>query len=96
MPDPIGVSMRMIRFFLPRIEYVLLAAIFVGIAVSGPRILNLDGDLPRHLLTGHLILQTHHVPTTDIFSFRTIGYPSVPHEWMSQVSIRRRRRVRSA
>lgn len=77
--------MKLIRFFLPRIEYILFAAIFWGIAANGPKILNLDGDLPRHILTGSLILQTHHVSTTDIFSFRTVGYPSIPHEWLSQV-----------
>src|SRR5512146_888011 len=77
--------MRILRFFLPRIEYILLAAIFWGIIANGPKILNFDGDLPRHILTGNLILQTHRVSTTDIFSFRTIGFPSFPHEWLSQV-----------
>jgi hypothetical protein len=77
--------MKLVRFFLPRIEYILLIAIFWGIVASGPRILNFDGDLPRHILTGNLILQTRHVPTTDIFSFRTTGRPSFPHEWLSQV-----------
>ena len=77
--------MKFFRFFLPRIEYILFAAIFWGIAANGPRILNFDGDLPRHILTGTLILQTHHVSTTDIFSFRTMGFPSIPHEWLSQV-----------
>jgi hypothetical protein len=77
--------MRLIRFFLPRIEYILFAGIFWGIAASGPRILNFDGDLPRHILTGSLILQTHEVALTDIFSFRTAGYPSIPHEWLAQV-----------
>ena len=77
--------MKLIRFFLPRIEYILFAATFWGIAANGNRILNFDGDLPRHILMGNLILQTHHVSTTDIFSFRTVGYPSIPHEWLSQV-----------
>jgi hypothetical protein len=77
--------MRLIRFFLPKIEYILLATIFWGIVASGPKILNFDGDLPRHILTGNLILQTQQVHTTDIFSFRTVGYPSFPHEWLSQV-----------
>jgi hypothetical protein len=77
--------MKLLRFFLPRIEYIFLMAIFWGVVANGPRILNFDGDLPRHILTGNLILQTHHVSTTDIFSFRTIGYPSFPHEWLSQV-----------
>ncbi len=77
--------MKLVRFFLPRIEYILLIAVFWGIAASGPRILNFDGDLPRHILTGNLILQTRHVSTTDIFSFRTTGRPRFPHEWLSQV-----------
>ncbi|MGZ9223796.1 MAG: hypothetical protein ACXW4Q_16955, partial [Anaerolineales bacterium] len=77
--------MNLTRFFLPRIEYILFAAIFWGIATNGHRILNFDGDLPRHILTGKLILQTHHISTTDLFSFRTVGYPSIPHEWLSQV-----------
>src|SRR5688500_8656495 len=76
--------MKLIRFFLPRIEYILFAATFWGIAANGHRILNFDGDLPRHILTGRLILQTQQVSTTDIFSFRTVGYPSIPHEWLSQ------------
>ncbi len=80
-----NVSMRLLRFFLPRIEYILFIALFWGIVASGPRILNFDGDLPRHILTGNLILQTHRVLTTDIFSFRTAGFPSFPHEWLSQV-----------
>lgn len=77
--------MKLVRFFLPRIEYILLIAVFWGIVASGPRILNFDGDLPRHILTGTLILQTGRVSTTDIFSFRTEGHPSFPHEWLSQV-----------
>ena len=77
--------MKWLRFFVPRMEYILLAAIFWGIVASGPRILNFDGDLPRHIRTGQLILQTGRVSTTDIFSFRTTGFPSFPHEWLSQV-----------
>ncbi len=77
--------MKLLHFFLPRIEYILFIAVFWGIAASGPRILNFDGDLPRHILTGNVILQTWHVPTTDIFSFRTTGRPAFPHEWLSQV-----------
>lgn len=77
--------MKVVRFFLPRISYILLGAIFLGIAASGPKILNFDGDLPRHILFGNLVLQTKQVPTTDLFSYRTIGKPSTPHEWLSEV-----------
>jgi len=77
--------MKVIRFLLPRIEYILFAAIFWGIASMGPILLNSDGDLPRHLLVGKMIRATHTVELIDIFSFRTTGYPSIPHEWLAQV-----------
>src|SRR4026208_260242 len=77
--------MKLFRFFMPRIEYILLAAIFWGIAASGPKILNFDGDLPRHLLTGRLILESGEVPHFDLFSYRTVNKPGIPHEWLAQV-----------
>src|SRR5512139_3228127 len=77
--------MKPIRFVLPRLEYILFMALFWSIAANGPKILNFDGDLPRHLLLGRLIRETGRVPLTDTFSFRTVGYPSIPHEWLSQV-----------
>lgn len=66
-------------------EYVLLMVLFWSIAASGPRILNFDGDLPRHILLGRLIRESKSIPLTDTFSFRTEGFPSIPHEWLSQV-----------
>src|SRR4026209_40502 len=77
--------MRLIRFLIPRIEYILFAAMFWGIASTGPILLNSDGDLPRHLLVGKLIRTTYQVHVTDIFSYRTMGLPSIPHEWLAQV-----------
>lgn len=77
--------MQLIRFLIPKVEYILFGAVFWGVVVNGARILNFDGDLPRHILMGNLILQTREVTTTDVFSFRTTGYPSYPHEWLSQV-----------
>jgi hypothetical protein len=79
--------MKRIQFFFPRLEYVVLLALFWSIAANGPRLLNFDGDLPRHLLLGRLIRETRSVPLTDTFSFRTEGLPSVPHEWLSQVAL---------
>ncbi|HEU0293306.1 MAG TPA: hypothetical protein VFR47_11260 [Anaerolineales bacterium] len=77
--------MKIIQFFMPRIEYVLFAAMLWGIASTGPLLLNSDGDLPRHLLVGKLIRATHEIHLTDIFSYRTEGVPSIPHEWLAQV-----------
>jgi hypothetical protein len=77
--------MKFIQFFIPRIEYILFAAMFWGIASTGPILLNSDGDLPRHLLVGKLIWTTREIHSTDIFSYRTTGFPSIPHEWLAQV-----------
>lgn len=77
--------MSRIRFLLPRLEYIVLLALFWSTAANGPRLLNFDGDLPRHLLLGQLIRETRSAPTTDTFSFRTEGFPSIPHEWLAQV-----------
>jgi hypothetical protein len=79
--------MKLMKSIIPRLEYVVLAALFWSIAASGPKILNFDGDLPRHLLVGRLIRETRSIPLTDTFSFRTVGYPSFPHEWLSQVML---------
>ncbi|MDK1028265.1 MAG: hypothetical protein QGD96_02915 [Anaerolineae bacterium] len=77
--------MNLQRLLIPRLEYIFLAAVFWGIAASGPSILNFDGDLPRHLLVGQQTIQSLNVSTIDIFSFRTEGLPSYPHEWLAQV-----------
>jgi hypothetical protein len=78
-------QMKRLQFFFPRLEYVVLIALFWSLCANGPRLLNFDGDLPRHLLVGRLIRETRSIPLTDTFSFRTVGFPSVPHEWLSQV-----------
>ena len=77
--------MKLISRFIPRLEHIFFAAVFWGIAANGHRLLNFDGDLPRHLLMGKLILQDRSVPTVDIFSFRTTGFRAIPHEWLSQI-----------
>jgi hypothetical protein len=49
--------------------------------------LNLDGDFPRHLLTGKYILENRTVPTTELFIHPYLNQPSVSHssEWLSDV-----------
>lgn len=70
---------------LPRLEEVLFLALFIGVVVNGPRLLNADGDLGRHLTIGTYILQNLIIPTRDIFSNTMLGQPLTPHEWLSQV-----------
>lgn len=51
----------------------------------GPRMMNMDGDLGRHLTVGRAILESGRIPTQDLFSHTMAGEPLVPHEWLSQV-----------
>ena len=48
------------------------------------RVLNADGDLPRHLVVGEHILQ-HGPRFADVFSFTRAGEPFLAYEWLSQV-----------
>jgi hypothetical protein len=47
--------------------------------------LNLDGDLPRHLLMGKYILQNQSIPTTELFIYPYLNQPYVSHEWLTDV-----------
>jgi len=49
--------------------------------------LNLDGDLPRHLLTGKYILENRTIPTTELFIHPYLNRPNISHssEWLSDV-----------
>lgn len=46
-----------------------------------------DLDMWWHLKTGQVIWSSHHIPTTDLFSYTTNHHAWVPHEWLSQVLI---------
>ena len=73
-------------FLVPRLEDVLFVAIFLLVVALGPRLLNVDGDLGRHLTIGEHILQTGRIPTTDVFSHTMSGEELTPHEWLAQVA----------
>jgi hypothetical protein len=71
--------------FLPRLSDILFFAIFLAVLAMGPRMLNMDGDLPRHLLTGRIILETKTIPTVEQFVYPYEGRPYVSHEWLTDV-----------
>ena len=48
-------------------------------------ITEIKGDLGMHLLTGKIILQTHSVPTTNLFSYTYPNFPFINHHWLSEV-----------
>jgi hypothetical protein len=73
------------RYLLPRLGDVLFIALFVGVIALGPRLMNMDGDLGRHLTIGGYILDSLTIPTQDIFSHTMSGLHLTPHEWLAQV-----------
>ena len=72
-------------YSLPRLQDLLFISIFVAALLLGPRMLNMDGDLPRHLLTGQFILETKTIPTTEPFAYPYQGKPYVSHEWLTDI-----------
>lgn len=77
-------SPRMIKF-LPRLQDIFFAALFFAILLLGSRMLNLDGDLPRHLLFGKIILEERSVPNSEPLIYPYEGRHYVSHEWLVQV-----------
>lgn len=75
----------LLRFLMPNIQVVFWAALFFGILNMGPRLMNMDGDIGRHLTIGQWILSTRSIPTSDVFSHTMAGEPLTPHEWLAQV-----------
>ena len=71
--------------FLPHFQDVLFFSIFFAAIALGPRMLNQDGDLPRHLAIGRYVLAGHLPPVNDIFSHTVPGAPFAPHKWLSGV-----------
>lgn len=75
-----------IQYLLPRLDAALFGMLFIGVLLLGPRMLNVDGDLGRHITIGNYILQQREIPMRDLFSHTMSGEPVVPHEWLAQVS----------
>lgn len=76
---------RLLAFLLPGLGDVLWIGIFMGVIGLGPQMMNIDGDLGRHLTIGAYILDHGQVPVVDLFSHTRLGEPLTPHEWLSQL-----------
>ncbi|MEN6408163.1 MAG: hypothetical protein ABFD44_00460, partial [Anaerolineaceae bacterium] len=70
---------------MPTLQLMIFIAVFGGVLALGPRLLNMDGDLGRHITVGNYILDQRSIPTRDVFSFTMPGQPLVPHEWLADV-----------
>lgn len=46
-----------------------------------------DPDLWWHLRIGQVIWTTHHIPLKDLFSWTTGNHSSIPHEWLTELSM---------
>lgn len=76
---------RLCNCLLPRLQDILFISIFFAAILLGPRMLNMDGDLPRHLAIGKFVLQGNFPPINDIFSHTRANTPFAPHKWLSGV-----------
>lgn len=64
---------------------VMLGTFLVGAIFYFGRQFLVDPDLWWHARTGQLILATHHLPTTDPYSFTVHGQPWMAYEWGGEV-----------
>jgi len=75
----------LIKPFLPRLSALLFIILFLSALTLGPRMINIDGDLPRHLLMGKYVLENGTPPREEIFSYTYENRPYTPHEWLADV-----------
>jgi hypothetical protein len=69
-----------------KLRHVLAVWIIGGLGFLMPILQHVsDPDIFWHLKTGQLIWGSRSVPTTDPFSFTTVGERWINHEWLSQV-----------
>ncbi|WP_298009703.1 MULTISPECIES: hypothetical protein [Anaerolinea] len=76
---------RFIRWLFPSLQILIGLMFFLAVLASGERMMNVDGDLGRHLTIGKFILDTRWIPTKDVFSHTMGGEDLTPHEWVAQV-----------
>ncbi len=72
-------------YILPRLRDVVFVLVFAAAMAAGWRTLNGDGDLPRHLLMGQVIVESRSIPRVEMFSYYYQGQPYAPHEWLADV-----------
>lgn len=65
----------------PLFDYALLAAFAIFIVLFTTFKISGDDDVFWHLATGKYVMETGHVPSTDIFGYVTQGQEWMPFEW---------------
>ena len=75
------------RFLLPSLTDLIFVAVLAGLC--GPLAQRLLGDagIGWHIRTGEIILRTHSVPHTDLFSATMVGKPWYAWEWLYDTGV---------
>jgi hypothetical protein len=83
-----GTLSRVPRLLVPSLSDFLFLAVLLWSfgAESGWSALLADGDTGWHIRTGDYILDSHSVPTHDLFSFSKAGEPWFAWEWLADVA----------
>jgi hypothetical protein len=80
--NPTSVKRQILRYL--SIRRVFVVVLFLGLFIMAARSVR-DPDLWWHLRTGQYILETHHIPHGDVFSFTRAGEPWITHEWLTEL-----------
>jgi hypothetical protein len=73
-------------FLIPSIPDLVFAGVAcLQVAAASVILLNRDGDLPRHIAVGKVMLARHALMREDFFSHTAYGQPFLAYEWLSQV-----------
>ena len=66
---------------------VLMGLLLAGASILGARTNLADPDTWWHTAVGQRILETHHWPTTDPYSYTAAGAPWIAYEWLGETAI---------
>src|SRR6185437_8743548 len=71
------------KLLAPSLPDILFAVLLLSLVVRPQALEQLlrDGDTGWHIRTGEMVLQTHHVPHVDPFSFTRPNQPWMAWEW---------------
>ena len=73
-------------FLIPSIPDLVFAGLAcLQVAAASVMLLNRDGDLPRHIAVGKVMLDNRALPREDFFSHTAYGQPFLAYEWLSQL-----------
>src|SRR3974377_1083296 len=70
------------KFF--SLETLIFLCIWLFLMINGPAKLFRDPGTFFHTKMGEMILESGHLPQTDIFSFTFPGKPWIAHQWLGE------------